>query len=159
MTLRASTVSGSPSATNRTWKLRVASAFDRRHARAVSNLRAELGGPPGEQIVEAEAGDPEGRRGQLERHRPAGSKVQESALDALGFGLDGVQDAEAPQVRLRGAGEKLAADLGARKAVLLEDERPMPGHGEGCRRRGSGRAGADDEGVARAHASAVTRRP
>ena len=125
----------------------------------MSDLRPELGGSPGEQIVEAQARDAEGRCGQLERHRAAGSKVQEAALDALGFGLDGVQHAEAPQVRLRGAGEKLAADLGAGKAVLLEDERPMPGHGEGCRRRGSGRARADDEGVPRAHASAVTRRP
>ena len=50
------------------------------------------------------------------------------------------------------AGEKLAADLGPRKAVLLEQENPPARGREHGRRRGSRGARADDDRVPRRHA-------
>ena len=97
--------------------------------------------------------------GQRERHRSAVRQMKKSALDPLGARFDVGEDSEAPQVGPRAPGKELAADLGARKPILLEYENAAARHREDrCRRRARG-ARPDDDRVVLAHRAPVTRSP
>ena len=130
-----------------------------RHARSVPNVRAEPGRPPREQVVQVKAGDPESGDGQVEGHRAAARKMNEPAFDALGADLEGREDAEALEVAAGASGEKLSADLGPRKPVLLEEDDAAPRRRKDRSRSRAGRARADDDRVVRGHAPPVTSNP
>jgi hypothetical protein len=85
--------------------------------------------------------------------------MHEAAFDALGPGLEGFENAEAPEISAGASGEKLSADLGPRKPVLLEEDDAAPGGSKDSGRGRAGRARADDDRVACRHAPPVTSNP
>ena len=121
--------------------------------RREADLGARFSRSGREEIVEPPPRDSERRRRETKRYGGPARQVDGPLLDAFGAGgLDRGARADALEGGERVAREELAADLGPRKTVLLEQEDPPARGREHGRRRGSRGARADDDRVPRRHA-------